>query len=281
MENIDISISALANQVTARRGGRFQEFTPAWAESEAGVTTEGTYSAKLVSLVVIAGLIGAIGILTNSQILIVGAMVAGPEYGAILSLAFGVTRRDASRVARSAAALAIGSTLAALAALLLSLVVRWAGLAPAAYTLGSPVSNLIDAPNSFFLPRRCPGWRGRCHLTHRGPVEHDYRGGHLGHHHPDSVGHRCVCRVRQLDRGLGLRCPAGAQRFGPYRRCDPWGFRLSRLSGSERSAAAPQRLAIRAQWVGSAEFSLLVGTSSPTDDASRCQIRDAIDVTDQ
>ena len=61
----------------------------------------------------------------------------------------------------------------------------------------------------------------------------------------------------------------------------PWDFRLSRLSGSERSAAAPQRLAIRAQWVGSAEFSLLVGTSSPTDDASRCQIRDAIDVTDQ
>jgi len=138
MENIDTSISALANQVTARRGGRFQEFTPAWAESEAGVTTEGTYSAKLVSLVVIAGLIGAIGILTNSQILIVCATVAGPEYGAILSLAFGVTRRDASRVARSAAALAIGSTLAALAALLLSLVVRWAGLAPAAYTLGVP-----------------------------------------------------------------------------------------------------------------------------------------------
>jgi len=65
-------------------------------------------------------------------------MVAGPEYGAILSLAFGVTLRDASRVARSAAALAIGSTLAVLAALLLSLVVRWAGLAPVAYTLGVP-----------------------------------------------------------------------------------------------------------------------------------------------
>jgi hypothetical protein len=44
MENIDTSISALANQVTARRGGRFQEFTPAWAGSEAGLTTEGTYS---------------------------------------------------------------------------------------------------------------------------------------------------------------------------------------------------------------------------------------------
>ena len=65
-------------------------------------------------------------------------MVAGAEYGTILSLVFGVTHRDASRVARSAAALAIGSTLAVLAALLLSLVVRWAGLAPVAYTLGVP-----------------------------------------------------------------------------------------------------------------------------------------------
>jgi len=94
-------------------------------------------------------------------------MVAGPEYGAILSLAFGVTRRDASRVARSAAALAIGSTLAVLAALLLSLVARWAGLAPAAYTLGiRPVSNLIDAPNLFsFLVAALAGVVGVISLT--------------------------------------------------------------------------------------------------------------------
>jgi uncharacterized membrane protein len=63
-------------------------------------------------LLVIAGLIGAVGIMTNSQILIVGAMVVGPEYGAILSLAFGVTRRDLSLGRHSAAALAVGFTLA-------------------------------------------------------------------------------------------------------------------------------------------------------------------------
>ena len=75
-----------------------------------------------MALLVIAGLIGAVGILTNSQILIVGAMVVGPEYGAIISLAFGVTRRDSARVRHSAAALVIGFTLAVAAALLLSLV---------------------------------------------------------------------------------------------------------------------------------------------------------------
>ena len=54
---------------------------------------EGTFPPSWFALLVIAGLIAVVGILTNSQILIVGAMVVGPEYGAILSLAFGVTRR--------------------------------------------------------------------------------------------------------------------------------------------------------------------------------------------
>ena len=54
-------------------------------------------------------------------------MVVSPEYGAIISLAFGVTRRDTSRVLRSAAALITGFTLAVIAALLLSLVARTAG----------------------------------------------------------------------------------------------------------------------------------------------------------
>jgi uncharacterized membrane protein len=93
-------------------------------------------------------------------------MVAGAEYGAILSLVFGVTHRDASRVARSAAALAIGSTLAVLAALLLSLVVRWAGLATVAYTLGVPGLQPDRRPNSFsFLVAALAGVVGVISLT--------------------------------------------------------------------------------------------------------------------
>jgi uncharacterized hydrophobic protein (TIGR00271 family) len=149
MENVDTSISARADHATVRRG-RFQQFTPVWAEVEARIALEGSFPPSWFVLLVIAGLIGAVGILTNSQILIVGAMVVGPEYGAILSLAFGVTRRDWARVRRSAAALVVGFTLAVAAALLLSLVIRWAGLEPEIYRLGiRPVSNLINTPNWF------------------------------------------------------------------------------------------------------------------------------------
>jgi uncharacterized hydrophobic protein (TIGR00271 family) len=72
----------------------------------------------------------------------------GPEYGAILSLAFGLIGRDSSRVRRSVGALVFGFALAIACSLLLSLVIRGAGLASRAYEAGlRPVSALIDTPN--------------------------------------------------------------------------------------------------------------------------------------
>lgn len=166
LENVDTSISAHADRVMDR-GGKFQQFTPVWAEVEARIALEGSFPPSWFALLVIAGLIGAVGILTNSQILIVGAMVVGPEYGAILSFAFGVTRRDWARVRRSAAALVIGFTLAVAAALLLSLIIRWAGLAPKLYLLGiRPVSSLINTPNWFsFIVAALAGIVGVVSLT--------------------------------------------------------------------------------------------------------------------
>lgn len=111
LENVDTSISAQAGPAMACRG-RFQQFTPVRAEVEARIEREASFPPSWFALLVIAGLIGAVGILTSSQILIVGAMVAGQEYGAILSLASGLTRRDRERALRSAAALVIGFALA-------------------------------------------------------------------------------------------------------------------------------------------------------------------------
>ncbi|TVZ00533.1 DUF389 domain-containing protein [Trebonia kvetii] len=147
LENVDTSISAHAGRVAAKRT-RYQQFTPVWAEVEGRIALEGSFPPSWYVLLVIAGLIGAIGIVTNSQILIVGAMVVGPEYGAILSLAYGLINRDSSRVRRGAGALVFGFALAMVFALLLSLVIRGAGLESRAYEAGlRPVSALIDTPN--------------------------------------------------------------------------------------------------------------------------------------
>lgn len=151
LENVDASVSALTDGGPAPRL-RFQQFAPVWAEVEARIRRGGSYPPSWFGLLVIASLIGAVGILTNSEILIVGAMVVGPEYGAILSLAFGVTHHDPTRVRHAVTALVVGFTLAVLGALALSAVIRWADLQPKAYALGiRPVSTLIDTPNWFSL----------------------------------------------------------------------------------------------------------------------------------
>jgi len=99
---------------------------------------------------VIAGLIGAVGILTNSQILIVGAMVVGPEYGAMINVAFGIDTRDAVTIRRGLSALLFGFLFAIVATLLFGLVIHALDLQPRAFATGiRPVSDLINSPNVF------------------------------------------------------------------------------------------------------------------------------------
>ena len=104
----------------------------------------------IFGLLIIAGLIGAVGILTNSQILIVAAMVVGPEYGAIMATALGIDKSDGRAVRQGLAALVAGFALAVLATLIFGLLIRWSGETPRLYEAGvRPVSELINSPNVF------------------------------------------------------------------------------------------------------------------------------------
>ena len=89
---------------------------------------------------------------TNSQILIVGAMVVGPEYNAIMGIALGIDKQDTPPVVRGAFALLAGFTAAVIVTLIFGLAIRWSGHTPRAYLLGvRPVSSLIDNPNLYSL----------------------------------------------------------------------------------------------------------------------------------
>jgi uncharacterized hydrophobic protein (TIGR00271 family) len=129
---------------------RFDEFAPVWEEVDARIRSDGRFPPSWYGLLVIAALIASVGLITNSQILIVGAMVVGPEYGAIVALAYGAIRRERPLVSSSAVALAVGFAAAVVASLLLGLVVRAGGLEPAAFAKGiRPVSHLINTPDWF------------------------------------------------------------------------------------------------------------------------------------
>lgn len=149
IEEVSASLSDLAAEERARERPVLS-LSPIWEEAEARIRAGGLYSWSWFVLFAIAGVIAAVGIFSNSQILIVGAMVVGPEYAAIISLALSVTRRDRQRTWRSARALLIGFVFAVSASLAFSLAVRAVGLESTAFSLGfRPVSDMIDTPDAF------------------------------------------------------------------------------------------------------------------------------------
>jgi hypothetical protein len=96
VEQVDASLASTTGAAIAI-GSPASEKAPVWEMVEAAIRGGAVYSPSFFGLLAIAGLIGAVGILTNSQILIVGAMVVGPEYGAIIAAALGISKgqRDA------------------------------------------------------------------------------------------------------------------------------------------------------------------------------------------
>ncbi len=127
-----------------------REVAPVWEVVDATIRANATYPFSFYLLLVCAGLLAAVGILTNSQILIVGAMVVGPEYNAILGAALGITEHNRRPVRRGLIALGVGFSLAIAASFLFSLIIHGSGQTPRDYLLGfRPVSDLISRPNLF------------------------------------------------------------------------------------------------------------------------------------
>jgi uncharacterized hydrophobic protein (TIGR00271 family) len=146
VERVDATLTGPAR----RHGALRQETAPVWEMVEAVIREGEAYAPSFYVLLAIAGLIGAVGILTNSQILIVGAMVVGPEYNAIMGVALGITRRVPAEVRDGLLALCWGFLAAIVLTLLFGLAVRASGKTPEAYLQGvRPVADLINTPNIF------------------------------------------------------------------------------------------------------------------------------------
>jgi uncharacterized hydrophobic protein (TIGR00271 family) len=101
-----------------------------WEEVEARTSEDSSLSAGFVLFMVLAAVIATIGILEDSEILIVGAMVVGPEFGPIAGFSVALVEKRIKLAARSLLALAIGLPAAITAAWLLTLALKATGIAP-------------------------------------------------------------------------------------------------------------------------------------------------------
>jgi uncharacterized hydrophobic protein (TIGR00271 family) len=96
----------------------------------------------------IATMIAAVGVIIDSQILIIGAMVVGPEFGPIAGFCVAVVHKRANLARRSIVALAAGFPVAITAAFLLTLLLRGTGSAPDEVT-ERPLTDFISHPDEF------------------------------------------------------------------------------------------------------------------------------------
>jgi uncharacterized hydrophobic protein (TIGR00271 family) len=166
MENVDSMISEAAKRAEKAAEGAVGDAV-VWEEVEARTSENVELSASFLAFMVLACLIASVGIFLDSPILIIGAMVVGPEFGPIAGLCVAVVQQRPQVAKRSLTALAIGFPLGITAALLFSLFVRAVDLTPADFvSTVHPLTDFIAHPDWFsFIVASFAGTAGMLSLT--------------------------------------------------------------------------------------------------------------------
>lgn len=132
----------LPNAVVSDAAARADEHAPGegadaliWEQVEAQVRNEGKTTASYLVFMVIATAIALVGILLDSPILIVGAMVVGPDYGPVAATCVGVARWRLSAAGAALGSLVIGLSVGAIGALTAAVALHVTGLGPDSYEL--------------------------------------------------------------------------------------------------------------------------------------------------
>jgi uncharacterized hydrophobic protein (TIGR00271 family) len=127
LEPLDTAIGALAERAEKDAPGEGADAL-IWDELAERTGEDSTLTGTFIAFMVLATVLAAIGVVTDSPITIVGAMVVGPEFGPLAGLAVALIRRRTGIARRAAVALLIGFPVAILVTGLLSLLARVAGL---------------------------------------------------------------------------------------------------------------------------------------------------------
>ena len=137
-----------------------------WEQVEQRTRENAALSASYVAFMIIATLLAAVGIFTDNPILIVGAMVVGPEFGPLAALCIAAVNRNRDLAGRAARALVVGFAVAILAAYVLSVLLVAFGLEPEAFDADRGLAQGIATPDVYtVIVAACAGVAGMISLT--------------------------------------------------------------------------------------------------------------------
>ncbi|KAB8197907.1 DUF389 domain-containing protein [Nonomuraea phyllanthi] len=126
IEEIDLSLSKVADHAVEEAPGEPDDAV-VWEELAQRVQSESRITWAYLTFLAIATQLAGIGVLQNSPILIVGAMVLGPEFGAVAAICFGLLHRRGHLVVTAFRTLVVGFALAIAITFACALVSTWLG----------------------------------------------------------------------------------------------------------------------------------------------------------
>jgi uncharacterized hydrophobic protein (TIGR00271 family) len=166
LEPIDTAISRAADEAERRAPGLPSDAV-VWEEVEQRTSENVELSGVFLLFMVLAALIAAVGVYLDSEILIVGAMVVGPEFGPIAGFCVALVQRRRDLAVRSGIALAAGFPLAIGVVFVATLIFKATGLTPEDFTAADhSIANLISSPDAFtVIVALCAGAAGMLSLS--------------------------------------------------------------------------------------------------------------------
>jgi uncharacterized hydrophobic protein (TIGR00271 family) len=166
LEPVDTAISRAAEEAERRAPGAPSDAV-VWEEVEQRTSENVELSGVFLLFMILAAMIAAVGIYLDSEILIVGAMVVGPEFGPIAGFCVALVQRRRDLAVRSGVALAVGFPLAITAVFVASLIFKATELTPQDFTAEDHgIANLISSPDAFtVIVALCAGAAGMLSLS--------------------------------------------------------------------------------------------------------------------
>jgi uncharacterized hydrophobic protein (TIGR00271 family) len=166
LDEIDTQISKHAERAVERAKGAPADAV-VWEEVEARTNESVELSATFLAFMVIAALLAAVGVYQDSAILIVGAMVVGPEFGPLAGFCVAAVHKRRELALRSGLALALGFPLAIAVVYVASLLFKSTGLFADDFTQDDHgFANIISEPDFFsFFVAACAGAAGMLSLS--------------------------------------------------------------------------------------------------------------------
>jgi uncharacterized hydrophobic protein (TIGR00271 family) len=135
IDTVEVAVSDEAAAAEAAAPGESGD-SLVWEHLEARTRDETALTASFLVFMSIAATIAAIGILLDSAVLVIGAMVVGPDYGPIAALCVALVRRRRRHAMLALRTLSAGIVVAAAVAFCATVLFRFLSIAPNSYNIG-------------------------------------------------------------------------------------------------------------------------------------------------